>query len=133
MAVVAAPQLMAEVERLVERHRAIDDEPLLLAVYFEPDRQPGDVFVFEVIDGFGDNRVANDRTLMEASYPSTPFFPLADGHRLHLVLTNPAELAVAGRDGWIGLDEVRRAMRDGRATTVYAAPGRPDLEALLHG
>ncbi len=133
MVTTAPPDLKTHLEKLVGEHRRLADEPLLLAVYFEPERQQGDVFVFEVIEGFGDNRVDDDRKLFEVSYASTPSFPLSDGHRLHLVLTNPLELAFASGQGWTGLDEVRRAARQGRAVTIYADPSRPELERAVYG
>jgi len=41
-------------------------------MYFEPDRSPGDIFLFEVIDGFGAGNIDEDRKLFEVAYASTP-------------------------------------------------------------
>jgi hypothetical protein len=131
MTTSAPPEMLDAVKRLIEEHREIKDEPLLLAVYFEPERDPGDLFLFEVVEGFGANRVQEDRELFEVSYYSTPQFPLGSEQRLHLVLTNPVEFEAATQAHWPSLEEVRNAMRDGRAKVLFADPARPDLEAKL--
>jgi hypothetical protein len=133
MPMTPLPPVLRQVEQLVKEHLALRDEPLLLAIYFEPDRNPGDIFLFEVIEGFGAGRIDEDGKFFEVSYGSTPAFPLSPGQRLHLVLTNPEELEVASRDNWQSLAEIRQSIKDGRATTLFAEPGRPDLEAKLSG
>ena len=48
------PQYEKAVRRLVEHHRKLKDERLLLAVYFNPQRKPvEDVCLFEILEGFG--------------------------------------------------------------------------------
>jgi hypothetical protein len=133
MSVKAPNAVIQQVERLVDEHRQLRDEPLLLAAYFEPARSPGDVFLFEVIDGFGAGSIDEDRKLFEVAYASTPSFPLPSGHHLHLILTNPEELEVAYRQGWPSLDEVRAAVRAGNSVTVFSDPSRPDLEGKING
>jgi hypothetical protein len=133
MPVNAPPQVVRQVEHLVDQHRQLADEPLLLAIYFEPERDEGDIFLFEVVDGFGAGQVDEDGKLFEVSYGSTPSFPLPSGQRLRLVLTSPGELQVASRNHWPSLEEIRSAVRDGRAMTLFSEPGRPELEALVNG
>jgi hypothetical protein len=133
MRINAPPADIVRVEGLVAEHRQLADEPLLLALYFEPDRDVGDIFVFEVIDGFGAGHVDRDQKLFEVSFGSTSSFPLEPGRQLRLVLTNPEEFVVACRDRWPSLEEVRQAIRNGRAVTIFADPARPDLEAALNG
>ncbi|MGB7160912.1 MAG: hypothetical protein WBD40_22815 [Tepidisphaeraceae bacterium] len=105
---------------------------MLLAIYYEPNRNPGDIFVFEVIDGFGSDTIDEERKLFEVAYASTPSFQMNAGQKLRLILTNPQELAVACRDEWPLLVELRDAIASGRAVTIYADPARPELEASLH-
>jgi hypothetical protein len=131
MPIQAPPALLRQVEALVNHHRALRDEPLLLAIYYEPGRDPQDIFIFEVIEGFGAGAIDPDQNLFEVTYNSTSSFPLPPGRRLRLVLTNPQEFAVAARDNWPLLAELRDAVRAGNSLTVYSDPAHPQLEAQL--
>ena len=106
---------------------------MLLAVHYTPDRNPNDVFLFEVADGFGDNRVTDDRDLFEVGFSFDPSFPVVAGGQLRLVLTNPIEFDVARRDHWEKFEELRRAVRAGRSKVVYADSNWQDWEARLDG
>lgn len=127
------PEYLPQVERLVESHRSLAGEPLLLAILYAPSRNAGDAFVFEVIENFGSNSIDPDSELFEVSFDSTADFQLPPGHKLRLVLTNPEELRAAVRDAWPLAQELRQAMRDGRARVIWADPGHPDLLELIDG
>ena len=115
------PDFLDRVRQLVEDHRKLKHEPLHLAVYYAPPRRAkGDIFLFEVIDGFGDNEIEPDCKLFEFGYGSTPAFPLPLGVSLRMVLTNPTELRTAVHDSWKGIEELRAARKTGRATVIYA-------------
>jgi hypothetical protein len=116
------PQSLAKVEWLAKQHLQIKDEPLLLALYFSPDRDPQDIFVFEVIENFGAGSVDPDQTLFEITYASGLTFPLAEGQKLHLVLTNPNELEVAFRDEWPSAKEIRDAVKRRDYRTIHEDP-----------
>jgi hypothetical protein len=116
---------------LVDQHRALRDEPLLLAIYYESPRHPHDIFIFEVIDGFGARAIDPTQNLFEVTYNSTSGFPLPAGRQLRMVLTNPQEFAVAARENWPLLEELRSAIRAGNSLTVYNDPAHPQLEAQL--
>lgn len=133
MSLNAASPVIHQVEKLVAEHRGLVDEPLLLAICFVPARDPGDTFLFEVVEGFGAGAIDEDRKLFEVTYASTPSFPLAPGQRLHLILTSPEELDVACQEQWPSIEEIRDAMRSGQFITLYSDPSRPDLEGKLHG
>ena len=47
------PNLKDRLNALVEEHKQLHDEPLLLAIYYAPKRNPNDVFLFEVVENFG--------------------------------------------------------------------------------
>ncbi len=113
----------------MRQHRALKHEPLRLAVYFAPPRRgKGDIFLFEVIDGFGADGVDPDHKLFEFGYGSTPAFPMRDDLTLRMILTNPTELRVAIRDHWKGIEKLRAARDAGRSTVIYAdAIGRAAL------
>ena len=127
------PEYLPQVERLVESHRSLEGEPLLLAILYAPLRNAGDVFVFEVIENFGSNSIDPDSELFEVSFDSTADFPLPPGHKLRLILTNPEELRAAVRDQWPLAQELRQAMRDGRARVIWADPEHRDLLELIDG
>lgn len=133
MSAIASSDVLNQVEKLVEEHKKIEDETLLLAVYYKPDRDPNDIFLFEVIDDFGSGSIDSDKELFEVAFASTSSFPIENGGHLHLLLTNPQEFAVACDQQWPLMEEVRRAVQSGRAQTIYSDPSRPDLEAKLRG
>jgi len=113
------PAHRKEMENLVEQHKRIKDEPLLLAVYYEPDRDNGDLFLFEVADGFGSNQIDPDQELFEVTYGATDEFPMETDQKLHLVLANPAEASVAFEEGWPLASEIREAARRKKAAPLY--------------
>ncbi|HZL35416.1 MAG TPA: hypothetical protein VFC78_08910 [Tepidisphaeraceae bacterium] len=133
MSIDAPPPVNRQTEQLVKEHRQLRDEPLLLAISYQPQRDPGDLFLFEIIDGFGAGRIEEDRKFFEVTFSSSPSFPMKPRQRLHLILTNPEEFQVADREDWPSLEEIREAVRAKRAITVFADPARPDLEARIHG
>ncbi len=96
---------------LVDHHRKLKDERVILAVYFNPQRNPfRDVCLFEVIEGFGpDEPEPGDVDLFQFGYGNTPGFPLPAGENLRMVLTNPAELRRAVAAGWKAVGELRAA------------------------
>lgn len=115
------PEFVPQVRKLVEQHRAQWSKQLHLAVYFAPPKRPKrDVYLFEVIDGFGGGHVDPDRKLFRFAYGSTPGFPLPSGTSLQMVITNPNELDVAVHDNWKRIEEIRAARKIDKATVIYA-------------
>lgn len=127
------PNYLQQVRELVEEHKKLDSEPLLLAIYYAPSRDPDDIFLFEVIENFGSNSRDQDQELFEVAYDSTAQFSLPPGKHLRMILTNPVELRAAAREQWPALLEVREAVRDGRAIPVWESPSRPDLIEVVRG
>jgi hypothetical protein len=124
------PHYLRDVERLVDQHKKLD-EPLHLAIYYAPRRHPGDVFLFEIIDRFGDQRVDPDKKLFEFSYGSTPGFPLPNNRSLRLVLTNPREFGFAAKHNWKAIRELRESSRRNAVKVIfYDRLGRKLLELL---
>jgi hypothetical protein len=119
--IAAYPDYIASVKELVKQHRKLRDEHLHLAVYFAPPNRPKrDIYLFEVIDGFGGGHVEENGKLFSFAYGSTPGFPLPEGVSLRMVLTHPAEIDKAIRENWKRIDELRKARRAGKATVIYA-------------
>ncbi len=92
-----------------------------------PLRDPQDIFLFEVFQNFGNAAIDPDRELFEVSYSSTSGFPLQPGQRLRLILTIPEEFAIAARENWPLVTELRGAIRAGNAQTLFADPAHPEL------
>lgn len=126
------PGFTREIQRLVNEHRQMADEPLLLAIYYRPEREPQDIFLFEVIENFGGGAIDPDREMFEVTYNSTSGFPLEPGQRLHLLLTNPKEFETAVRDNWPSLQELRRAIEAGDFRTLHSDSGHAQLREMIH-
>jgi len=113
------PQFEPAIRRLAEQHRELQDEPLHLALSYLPNRRDQQhIFLFEVIGGIGET-IAPERDLFETTFESTPGFPMRPNEQLHLILTNPAELDAALRDGWPLATEVVDAIRAGDYKELY--------------
>jgi hypothetical protein len=97
------------IRRLTEQHRALEDEPLHLALPYGPPRDREDIFLFEVIGGTESLNPEGD--LFEATFLPALGFPLAPGQKLHLILTNPEELKEAVRRDWPLAQEILQALR----------------------
>jgi hypothetical protein len=127
------PQSESKLKRLVSEHLKLQDEPLLLALYYAPDREQQDIFLFEVLDGFGGNSVSPDRNLFEVTYGTSPAFAMKRGQQLHLVLTNPIELKLAFRDGWELAKEIRDAVRRNDYRVIHQDEGAAELLEIVRG
>jgi hypothetical protein len=115
------PEFEVPVRELVCQHQKSKNGKLRLAVYFAPPRRAKhDIFLFEVIDGFGGDIVEPDEKLFEFGYGSTPGLPLPEGTNLRMVLTNQPEFRHAIEHGWKGVRELRAARLADRTTVVYA-------------
>ncbi|MCX7014596.1 MAG: hypothetical protein NTW86_18940 [Candidatus Sumerlaeota bacterium] len=104
---------------LVREHLALKDEPLLLAAYYVPRRKPKDIFVFELIENFGDNTVSPAREFFEVTFSSSKDIPLEPGQQVHLVMTNPEEMEVALQEGWKNAQELKEAKRKGKFWVLH--------------
>lgn len=128
------PAYRDRVKRLVDQHLAIKDEPLLLAIYYAPDREPKDLFLFEVTENFAAGRIDLDKELFEMAFSSRSGFDIAQGRWAHLVLTNPNELRTAVDEGWPSMLEIRNSLTKGCAEVIYSSPGiGEELLSLLQG
>ena len=127
------PTSLSKVKRLVSEHLKLKDEPLLLAIYYAPDREEQDIFLFEVVEGFGGNSVDADRKLFEVTYAHSAGLPMKRGQQLHLVLTNPHEAKVAFREGWELAREVRQAVRRKDFRVIHQTPAAGRLLEMIRG
>jgi hypothetical protein len=113
------PHLERSLRELAVHHREFQDEPLHLALLYDPGRDPRDVFLFELLGNFGRNAVGPEPELFEVTFGATEALPLSAGQRLHLVLTNPVELKAALAAGWPSANEVREAVRRGDIEVLF--------------
>ena len=124
------PHYLEAVKSLVAQHKQLD-EPLHLAIYYAPKRHPGDVFLFEVIDRFGDRGVDPDNKLFEFAYGSTAGFPLPPNRSLRLILTNPTEFREAAKANWTAIAELKESKRRGALNVIFADQLGRKLAGLL--
>lgn len=124
--VTAYPDYKDQVKKLVQQHHALRGERLHLAVYLAPPKRPKrDICLFEVIDDFGNEQIDPEKKLFTFAYGTTPGFPLPEGVRLWMMLTNPAELEKAIEENWKRVGELRAARTAGKAIVLHAdAKGR---------
>ena len=107
------PRVERQIRDLARQHRELRDEPLHLALTYEPGRDTPDIFLFELLGNFGGNDVNPDAKLFEVTIDSTPSLTMEPNQRLHLVLTNPEEFRVALEQRWPTAEEIRDAVRRG--------------------
>jgi hypothetical protein len=125
------PGLERQIRDLAEQHREFRDEPLHLAIAYQPIRDPQDIFIFELIGNFGGNEVASDAELFEVTFDSGPSFTMQPGQKLHLVFSNPKEFRAALDQRWPKAEEIRDAVRRGNFEVLHSDEiGRKALELL---
>jgi hypothetical protein len=107
------------IEELIEQHRQLRDEPLLLAMYYDAGDEPSEIYLLEVIDNFGSNSINADRELFEVTFPSENGTNGERGKTWHLVLTNPHEFDTALRENWKHAEKIRRAVGSGRYEVLF--------------
>lgn len=122
------PVLRDEIHELVNSHQKLKEEPLLFAMYYHPSRNLNndDLFIFEVLDGFGDNRIDPDGDLFEVEFgaTSTIDMTLPPGSKLHLILTNPVELTAALNRQWPKAIELAKAIERGHFDILFEDKSR---------
>ncbi len=130
---MAFPDRLEDVQRLIEQHRQIEHQPLLLAIYFARQDDPESVYLLEVISQFGYNEISDDREIFEISYGSTDGFRLPFNSRLDILLTNPVELRTALEQGWVGLRPLLAAIEAGpeHYRVIYHTDDGSELLGLL--
>lgn len=128
---MAYPDRMEDVQRLIEQHRQLEHQTLLLALYYGFADDRDDVHLMEVISPFGYNEVNEDRDLFEMQYGSTPGFPLSPGKCLSILLTNSVEARTAIRQEWSAIVPVLKAVHRGDYRVLHVeGEGSTVLEEL---
>jgi len=105
------PQFESEIRRLTEQHRELEDEPLHLAIAFQPrpPRDQQDIYLFEIIGGWGESNP--DKELFETTFEPNGRLPSGFNQRLHMILTTPVEIKAAVQEKWKTAEEIIDAVR----------------------
>ena len=111
-------------------HTVLEGTPLCLAIYFESRRVPHEECLFEVARHFGLDEVSEEHSIFQIQFGRTPRFPLPEGDRLRLFLTNPTEAIYAIYNGWPEFDDLCTAMIAGRYEMIYVRPQDADTQRV---
>jgi hypothetical protein len=125
------PQFEQAIRRLTNQHRELQDEPLHLAIAYQPapPREQQDVYLFEVIGGLGES--SPDKELFEVVFDPNGRLQTNFTQQLHLILTRPAEFKSAMEEHWPSADEIVQAVRNGDYEMLHAdMEGKEILERL---
>lgn len=124
---MAFPNQLHNLRLIAQAHREQDDEPLLLALYYDDPDFPDYESMLEVYDGYDQNRVSPNKELLTTAFGTAASgFAVVNDVSLRLLITNPAELRVGLDERWLGLRTVRAAVRSGRSEIVYEDASRRD-------
>ncbi len=115
------PDRLEDVERLIEQHKNIAHQTLLLAVYYDLGDGSDNVCLLEVISPFGYDEVSEDKHLFEMQYGSTQGFPLSPKCCLSILLTNAPEARKAIAQEWAGIIPVLDAVSRNKYKVLYKA------------
>jgi hypothetical protein len=115
------PQFEASIQRLAEKHRELDDEPLHLAMAYQPagpKRDQQHIYLFEVIGGWGESNP--DRELFETTFDPNSRLHFGFEQQMHLILTTPQEFRTALEERWPSTNEIVVAVRNGDFKILHA-------------
>ncbi len=130
---MAFPDRLHDVERLIEQHRCLEHQTLLLTVYYDRPQDPESVYLLEVISQFGYDEISDDKALFQMAYGSTDGFPLPVGSRLNITLTNTNELSAAVEQGWPSVQPLLAAVTAGKThyQVIHSSRIGDELLAML--
>ena len=121
-----------QVRELVQEHLELKDDPLLLALQYQPEDDTENVFLLEVIEGFGGNAVDPEKDLFQVSFGAASGFPIKQEQRLYMTLTNPQEIKVAFQENWPLIQRIRDAVKSGHGRFLFKDADRgTELESLI--
>ena len=105
------PQFGQAIRRLTDQHRELEDEPLHLAIAYQPGppRDQQDIYLFEVIGGRGESNP--DKELFETTFEPNGRLQSGFDQRLHMILTTPADFKTAMEEHWKTAEEIVNAVR----------------------
>lgn len=104
---------------VVNDHTKIEDEPLLLAVYYASASAPEEECLFEIAQNFGYGEPSEDKHIFQIQFGPSPNFPLPSHDSLRLSLTNPNEFRLAVQEGWPEVQDLQKAIVHGQFLRLY--------------
>jgi hypothetical protein len=104
---------------VVNDHTKIEDEPLLLAVYYASASAPEEECLFEIAHNFGYGEPSEDKHIFQIQFGPSPNFPLPSQDSLRLSLTNPNEFRLAVQEGWPEVQDLQNAIVSGQYEKLY--------------
>ena len=128
------PEHIELIEDLVlNDHTEFKETPLVLAIYFKSRQFPNEECVFEVLHRFGLNEVSEVKSVFQIQFGPTPNFPLPQGDRLHLFLTNPIEMSYAIAHRWPEVVDLCEAIQSGQSKEIHRSFDDPQSGKILEG
>jgi hypothetical protein len=126
------PEQEALLRDLVENdHAHLDDEPLVVAIYFRSRSVPNEECLFEVMRDFGLNEVSEDNSIFQVQFGNAPKLPLPAGDRLRLFLTSPIEFQYAVQQNWPEVQDIQQAIAEGQYSILYQRPNDTEATAIV--
>jgi hypothetical protein len=125
------PLFEMEIRRLTEQHRELKDEPLHLAIAYQPDppREQQDIYLFEVIGGWGESNP--EKELFETTFEPNGRLPSGFDQRLHMILTTPVEFKTALEEKWKTAEEIVNSVRHNDYQVLHTdAAGKKILDLI---
>lgn len=116
---------------VVNDHAHLEDEPLVLAIYFASRTVPNEECLFEVMYNFGMNEVSEDNTIFQVQFGNAPKLPLPVGRRLRLFISNPTEMRRAIQERWSEVEDLQQALAAGQAVVLYEQGSAAEAHSLL--
>ncbi|MGI4792293.1 MAG: hypothetical protein ACRYFS_25995 [Janthinobacterium lividum] len=111
-------------------HTVIEETPLILAIYFKSRRVPVEECLFEVLHRFGLDEVSEERSIFQIQFGRTPNFPLPEGDRLRLFLTNSVEMNYAIANSWPEVVDLCESINSEQFEEIYRNPNDPDAARI---
>lgn len=112
-------------------HVALDDEPLLLAVYYASEAAPNEECLFEVARNFGYGGPDEDKHIFQIEFGPSPKLSLPEGRHLRLSLTNPTEFRLAVEEKWEEVQDLQKAVGLGQYRVLYHRPNDEEADATV--
>lgn len=116
---------------ILNDHTELKDTPLALAIYYKSRQWPNEECVFEVLHRFGLDEVSEIGSVFQIQFGPTQNFPLPEGDRLHLFLSNPNEMMYAIGHGWPEINDLVKAVQAGSYEVIYSCPDDPSANQVL--
>ncbi len=116
---------------VVNDHLALEDEPLLLAIYYASEAAPNEECLFEIARNFGYGGPDEDKHIFHIEFGRSPNFALPEGRHLRLFLTDPVEFRLAFNEGWPEVKDLQKAIKQGRYEVLYQRPNDEEAKEMI--